>query len=130
MQRVVDRYVTVGRYQAHLRRTIRAYRARRDALHSAVHEFLPSATVAPSHGGLFAWLRLSDAVSTQALVSYALDEGVDFAAGHRFFANPTDGEHFLRLNFATRTPEEISEGARRLGIALKRANREALAEHP
>ena len=130
MQRVVDRYVTVGRYQAHLRRTIRAYRARRDALHAAVHEFLPSATVAPSHGGLFAWLRLSDAVSTQALVSYALDEGVDFAAGHRFFANPTDGEHFLRLNFATRTPEEISEGARRLGIALKRANREALAEHP
>ncbi len=90
----------------------------------------PGATVAPSHGGLFAWLRLSGPVSTQTLVSYALDEGVDFAPGHRFFANPTDGEHFLRLNFATRTPEEISEGARRLGIALKRANREALAEHP
>ena len=122
MQRVVDRYVTVGRYQAHLRRTIRAYRARRDALHSSVHEFLPSATVAPSHGGLFAWLRLTSEVSTQKLLPDALDEGVDFAPGQRFFANPTDGDHFLRLNFATRTPDEITQGMRRLGTALQRAN--------
>ena len=91
-------------------------------MHAAVHEFLPGATVAPSHGGLFAWLRLPGAVSTQTLFPYALDEGVDFAPGHRFFANPTDGEHFLRLNFATRTPDEISQGTRRLGIALHRAN--------
>jgi GntR family transcriptional regulator / MocR family aminotransferase len=125
MQRVVDRYVTVGRYQAHLRRTTRAYRARRDALHTAAREFLPSATVASSHGGLFAWLRLSGPVSTQTLLPYALDEGVDFAPGHRFFANPTDCDHFLRLNFATRTPDEISQGTRRLGIALRRANSES-----
>jgi GntR family transcriptional regulator/MocR family aminotransferase len=122
MQRVVDRYVTVGRYQAHLRRTIRAYRARRAAMHSAAHEFLPGATVAPSHGGLFAWLRLPGAVSTETLVSYGLDEGVAFAPGLGFFANPTDGEHYLRLNFATRAPDEISQGMRRLGIALQRAS--------
>ena len=122
MQRIVDRYVTVGRYQAHLRRTTRAYRARRDALRAAVHEFLPGTTVAPSHGGLFAWLRLSGSVSTQTLVSYALDEGVDFAPGNRFFADPTDGDHFLRLNFATRTPDEISQGTRRLAVAVHRAN--------
>jgi DNA-binding transcriptional MocR family regulator len=64
-------------------------------------------------------------VSTQTLVSYALDEGVDFAPGHRFFANPTDGEYFLRLNFATRTPDEIGQGMRRLGIALNRALNDA-----
>jgi DNA-binding transcriptional MocR family regulator len=121
MQRVIDRYVTVGRYQTHLRRTTRAYRARRDAMHNAVREFLPSATVAPSHGGLFTWLHLPGPVSTKTLVSHALDEGVDFAPGHRFFANPTDGEHFLRLNFATRTPDEILQGIQRLGLAVDRA---------
>ncbi|HEX4984312.1 MAG TPA: PLP-dependent aminotransferase family protein, partial [Ilumatobacteraceae bacterium] len=124
-QRIVDRYVTVGRYQAHLRRTTRAYRDRRDALHAAVQEFIPGATIAPSHGGLFAWLRPSGSVSTQTLLSFALDEGVDFAPGNRFFVNPTDGDHFLRLNFATRTPDEISQGIRRLGIAVHRANRDA-----
>ena len=124
MQRVVDRYVTVGRYQAHLRRTIRAYRARRDAMRAAVREHLPGAMVAPSHGGLFAWLRMPDPVSTETLVADALGEGVAFAPGHRFFANPTDGDRFLRLNFATRTPDEINEGTRRLGIALQRANTE------
>jgi GntR family transcriptional regulator / MocR family aminotransferase len=126
MQRVVDRYVSVGRYQAHLRRTIRAYRSRRDTVLTAAHEFLPNATVAPVHGGLFAWLRLHEPVSTQTLRSYALDEGVDFAPGQRFFTNATDGNHFLRLNFATTTPDEISQGMRRLGVALRRASR----EHP
>ena len=68
MQRVIDRYVTVGRYQSHLRRTTRVYRARRDALSAAVREFLPGATVAPSHGGLFAWVRVPGGVSTQTLL--------------------------------------------------------------
>ncbi|HWM22246.1 MAG TPA: PLP-dependent aminotransferase family protein, partial [Ilumatobacteraceae bacterium] len=129
MQRVVDRYVTVGRYQAHLRRTTRAYRARRDAMHTAVREFLPGTSVAPSHGGLFAWLRLPGPVSAETLVSYALDEGVAFAPGHRFFAIPTDGERFLRLNFATRTPDEIIQGTRRLATAMQRANREGRIGH-
>jgi 2-aminoadipate transaminase len=64
-------------------------------------------------------------MSTETLVAHALDEGVAFAPGHRFFPNPTDGEHYLRLNFATRTPDEIEQGMRRLGIALQRASNES-----
>lgn len=60
----------------------------------------------------------------QTLRSYALDEGVDFAPGQRFFTNATDGNQFLRLNFATTTPDEISQGMRRLGVALRRASHE------
>ena len=41
MQLVVDRFVTLGRYQAHLRRTTRLYRQRRDAMLAALGEHLP-----------------------------------------------------------------------------------------
>lgn len=119
-QRVLDRYVTVGRYQAHLRRTTRHYRRRRDALAVALRDLLPEVAATSPRGGLFTWLTLPDGVSARALLAAARREGVDFAPGGRFFAAPADGDRFARLNFATLTPEEIGVGVRRLRAALDR----------
>lgn len=120
MQRALERYVTLGRYQAHLRRSIRLYRARRDAMLAALRRYLPGATVAPPQGGLFVWLKLPAGVSSLDLLPLALEEGVEFAPGTRFFADPAEGEPYLRLNFAARSPAEIDLGVRRLGAALQR----------
>lgn len=121
MQRALDRYVTVGRYQAHLRRSTRIYRQRRDALLAALRRFLPKeVSLTPPQGGLFVWLRLPEGMSSSSLLPLALEHGVEFAPGGRFFANPADGEPFVRLNFATRTPEEITEGIQRLAGAIER----------
>ncbi len=120
MQRVLDRYVTVGRYQAHLRRTTRVYRQRRDLLLAAMRERLPEVTVSPPEGGLFAWLTLPEQVSSRTLLRHALLERVVFAPGARFFADPADGDHFVRLNFAAVAPEEITRGIGRLRAALDR----------
>ena len=119
LQRVVDRYVTVGRYQAQLRRSTRYCRARRDALVAAVRRELPDATLATPRGGLFAWLELPDGVDTTSLLPSARARGVEYAAGARFFADPSDGVRYARLNFATRTPEEIDEGIARLAAAME-----------
>ncbi len=123
MQRVLDRYVTVGRYQAHVRRATRLYRKRRDAMLAALSELVPDVEVSPPHGGLFAWVRLPEPVSARALLPIALEEGVEFAPGDQFFAAPADGERFLRLNFASQTPEDIGRGIRRLAAALDRGQK-------
>lgn len=121
VQRALDLYVTVGRYQAHLRRSCRAYRKRRDAMLAAVNQHLPAGVhLDPPQGGLFLWLRLPENLSSLRLLPLALEEGVEFAPGSRFFPIPAEGERYLRLNFATRTPEDIEEGMRRLGTALQR----------
>jgi GntR family transcriptional regulator/MocR family aminotransferase len=120
MQRVLDLYVTVGRYQAHLRRSIRRYRSRRDAMLAAVRRYLPGVSVIPAQGGLFLWLKLPEGVTCTALLPLALETGVEFAPGTRFFPEPCEGEGFIRLNFASRTEAEIEEGMRRLGKALQR----------
>ncbi|HRQ38476.1 MAG TPA: PLP-dependent aminotransferase family protein [Chloroflexota bacterium] len=120
MQRALDRYVTVGRYQAHLRRSCRLYRQRRDAMLNAIARHLPAdVQVTPPQGGLFIWLRLPDGVSSLQLLPHARAEGVEFAPGTRFFPDFAEGELYLRLNFATQTPEAIDEGIRRLGAAIK-----------
>ena len=121
MQRTLDLFVTVGRYQAHLRRSCRAYRQRRDAMLAAIQRYLPADVhVNPPQGGLFIWLRLGANLSSHQLLPLALEEGVEFAPGGRFFPNPADGARYLRLNFATQPPQAIDQGIQRLGLALQR----------
>jgi GntR family transcriptional regulator/MocR family aminotransferase len=124
MQRALEAYVNVGRYQAHVRRSCRLYRQRRDAMLAAIKRHLPAEVqVTPPHGGLFIWLRLPDGFSCLDLLPVAAEAGVEYAPGARFFPNPADGEPYLRLNFATQTPAEIEEGIQRLASALRRLSR-------
>lgn len=120
MQRVLHRYVTVGRYQAHLRRTTRHYRRRRDVLMAALRDQLPQVSAPTPAGGLFAWLTLPDGVSAAVLHEHARAVGVEVAPGGWFFADPAAGDRHLRLNFVVLTPDEIVEGVRRLATALDR----------
>jgi GntR family transcriptional regulator/MocR family aminotransferase len=121
MQRTLDLFVTVGSYQAHLRRSCRAYRQRRDAMLAAIQRHLPAdVQVNPPQGGLFIWLCLPANLSSQRLLPLALEAGVEFAPGGRFFPDPADGARYLRLNFATQAPEAIDQGIQRLGQAIQR----------
>jgi GntR family transcriptional regulator/MocR family aminotransferase len=120
-QRALEVYVTVGRYQAHVRRSCQVYRRRRDAIIKAIGRELPAgAQVVSPQGGLFVWLRLPEGASAVRLLPLAAEEGVAYAPGPRFFPQPAEGERYLRLNFATQTPEDIDEGIRRLARALQR----------
>ena len=93
---------------------------------TAVKHYLPDgAQVNPPQGGLFIWLRLPQNQSSIELLPLALAAGVEFAPGWRFFPNPADGESYLRLNFATQTPEEIEQGIQRLGVALDKTQKQA-----
>ena len=121
IQRGLDEYVTVGRYQAHVRRSCRVYRQRRDAMLASIHRHLPpDVHVTPPQGGLFIWMRLPENVSALELLPRAAAQGVEFAPGNLFFVDPSEGERYLRLNFATQTPDDIEQGIQRLGVALRR----------
>ncbi len=116
IQHTLNEYVSVGRYQTHLRRSIRLYRKRRDAMMTAITHHLPPDVQAISpQGGLFVWLRLPDSLSASALLPLAAQVGVAYAPGDWFFPNPEEGRSYLRMNFAVQAPERIDEGIRRLG---------------
>jgi GntR family transcriptional regulator / MocR family aminotransferase len=121
LQRSIEAYVTVGRYQAHLRCSCQIYRKRRDAMLQAIERHLPADTqLLPPKGGLFIWLRLPDGISSHNLFPIACQEGVTFSAGGKFFINEIDGEPYLRINFAAVQLEKIDEGIKRLRNAIQR----------
>jgi len=120
-QRALEAYVTVGRYQAFLRRSCQRYRQRRDRMVQAIQRYLPGEThFTPPLGGLFLWARLPDKVNSEALLPLACQHGMAFMPGTRFFVEPGEGQAYIRLNFACQTPERIEQGIRRLGDALKK----------
>jgi GntR family transcriptional regulator / MocR family aminotransferase len=121
IQRALEVYVTVGRYQSYLRRSCQLFRKRRDAMLSAIERYLPAEVkIDPPQGGLFIWLQLPEHLSSEKLLPLAWEEGIDFSPGGGFFSDRTDGRNWLRLNFVAQAPDQIEEGIRRLGRAMKR----------
>lgn len=120
IQRALEAYVTVGRYQAHLRRSCQAFRKRRDAMLAAIKRYLPGEVqFDPPQGGLFLWVKLPDGMSADDLLPVARREGVTFVPGSRFFPHGMEGREWMRLNFVVHAPQEIEEGVKRLGRALE-----------
>jgi len=131
IQRALETYISVGRYQAHLRKVCRLYRQRRDTILDTLQKHLPPecSWVSPQ-GGLFIWLRLPFNIIAEDFYRTALKHKVAFFPGSVLF--PEGGRHpFIRLNFATKPSEQIEEGIARLGRALKEyvATRNTVEKH-
>jgi GntR family transcriptional regulator / MocR family aminotransferase len=121
IQRALEDYVTVGRYQAHLRRSSGIFHKRRNAMLVAIERHLPiEIQIDPPQGGLFLWMKLPQNLSADALLPLAISEGVDFMPGSSFFLDEADGLNWLRLNFVVHNEEKIEDGIKRLGWAVKR----------
>lgn len=103
-----------GDFDAHGERLRAAYRERRDALVSALHEALPSGCsfVTPG-GGYFVWITLPPHLDADVLLARADGFQVSFIPGSRVTLDG-GGRSALRLSFALMKPAALQEGARRL----------------
>lgn len=118
LQRALDAYISVGKYQSHLRKVSRVYRRRCHAMIAALTRTMPAdVTWHKPQGGLFLWLLLPPQLDGAALLAPALAEGVAFVPGSVFFV---DKRPFpaLRLNFTGHEPPQIEKGIERLARAM------------
>jgi len=124
IQRALEDYVTVGRYQMHLRHSCHVFRKRRDVMLAALRQHLSEGiSLDPPQGGLFIWLKLPENLSADELLPVAIEQGVDFMPGSVFYPHSADGVNWLRLNFVVQPDEKIIEGMKRLGKAINRLSR-------
>jgi len=102
----------------HIAELVGIYGTRAAALADGLERHLgPELTFQRPDGGMFLWARLAGAATARSLLAAALDEGVAFVPGDAFYTGQPD-PHTLRLSYATATPEQLDEGARRLAAAL------------
>ena len=95
------------------------YRSRRDALLRALEEEMPpEATWSRPAGGLFVWATLPPYLDTTDLLALATDKHeVAFVPGRGAFLDGRGGNS-MRLNFSGVPEPMLTEGVRRLGVAV------------
>lgn len=116
---LVGELLADGRFSDHVRNLRRAYAQRAGALAAALREHVPELAFDEPRGGYFIWARLPG-VGAERLRGLAREAGADFAPGAAFSAGGGFSDH-LRLSFSRYAPEELTEGARRLGVGLRAA---------
>ncbi|MDG9718870.1 PLP-dependent aminotransferase family protein [Streptomyces sp. DH24] len=118
-QLAAARYLADNDLDAHVARVAAAYGARRDAMLAGLADALPEGSVWDRpEGGMFLWARLPDGHDTTALLPEVVRHDVAYVPGAPFYAGEPD-RATLRVCFVTQTPDEIAEGLRRLGEAMR-----------
>ncbi|BCJ36095.1 GntR family transcriptional regulator [Actinocatenispora thailandica] len=114
-QRTLAAFLTTGRYDAHLRRCQRIYRARRDSLVAAVREYLPAARITGIAAGLHAVLHLPGG-DEAALAAAAHRAGIQLRGLRHHGSTGTPGFVF---GYAHLTPDTITAGVAALAAAWR-----------
>jgi DNA-binding transcriptional MocR family regulator len=119
LQHALAEFLARGHLRAHVAATRREYRARRDALETALRAEMPDdVTWDRPARGLFLWLRLPEDVAADALHAEGLRRGVRVIPGS-LAGDSRGAAHGVRATYCREGRERLAEGARRLGAALR-----------
>ncbi len=125
-QHLVAELISSGAYRRHILELRAVYRRKRDLMLSAFEQCfsdVPGATWTVPAGGLYVWLTLPgiDTGPNGPLVQAAIDAGVLYVPGQFGHVPDETGRvpiNECRICFGVATPEEITEGVRRLHAAV------------
>jgi len=117
-QLIVSRYLSTHDWMGQIKKFRETYRERRDAMESALEQYMPpGCSWNRPDGGFYFWLTMPEGVDTKAMLPRAITARVAYASGTGFYADHL-GSRQLRLSFCYPTPERIREGVRRLANVL------------
>jgi 2-aminoadipate transaminase len=116
---VAAEFLTSGRLDENLTKSISLYKGKRDLLLSLLEMHMPEGvTWTHPEGGLFLFLTMPESFDAVKFYDVALDAGVAYVAGE-FFHPDRSGKNTMRLNFSFMSPERIREGILLLSKLLK-----------
>ncbi len=117
-QAIVGEFCRSGAIGESIEGVKRALRERRDAVAAGLAEHIgDEAKFVRPEGGYFLWVELGEDVDTTVLLAAAAERAVTFVAGSDFMLE--GGTNALRLAYSAVTPEQATEGTKRLGEALE-----------
>jgi DNA-binding transcriptional MocR family regulator len=119
LQHALAEFLSRGYMRAHMAKSVKEYRARRDALEAGLKASLPpEITWKHAPRGLFLWLPLPQGVSAEAVFEEARRLGALVIPGAMFRVSERE-EPGLRVCFCRETPARLTEGAKRLAQAIR-----------
>jgi 2-aminoadipate transaminase len=105
-----------GWLEEHRRSIVPIYGERADALADALTaEFGDRITFHRPHGGMFLWAEFPELVDTDRFAAHSIEAGVAFIPGQAFAVDQAP-RRTARFSFATLSPTQLADAARRLAL--------------
>jgi len=119
IQRTVAYYLSLGHYDALVRRMSKTYYERRQVMDEALNRHGLMIAGQGTYGGSSVWLRTPDRINTADLAQRLLAESVLVEPGAPFFADPSPPRNYLRLAYSSIPSTRIPEGIRLIAEAIQ-----------
>lgn len=119
IQRAFSLFLSLGHYDALLRRLCGVYRDRGSALSKALGRHMPQARFVPISGGASCWVVGPAELDASALARDAELKGVLIEPGEIFFASEATGRNTFRLGYSSIPIERIEPGIRVLADVMR-----------
>lgn len=122
VQRTAAYFLSLGHFDAQIRRMSKALHDRRDAMREAIaHRGLDYAGPADASGSAF-WMRAPSHIDTEKLARGLRNDSVLIEPGHAFFgAADQAAHHYYRLGFSSIPVERIAPGLQHVAKAIELA---------
>ncbi len=117
VQRTAAYFMSLGHYDALIKRTARALSARRQVMNDAIKAH-GLQIAGEGQGGSSLWMRAPAGTDTSALTEVLRDDGVLIEPGSAFFPEPDKPTEFYRLAYSSIQKERIPDGIALIARAL------------
>lgn len=119
IQRTVAYYLSLGHYDALVRRTSKAYSERRKVMTAALAKESIPIMGEGAYGGSSVWVAAPAHVDTTLLAAHLRPKGVLIEPGGPFFAGAAPAQNYFRLAYSSIPSKRIPEGVALIGQALQ-----------
>ncbi len=116
-QTVVTEYLSAADWKGQIDTFRGVYRERRDAMLTALTDYLPDLRWTEPTGGFYVRLTVPENIDSKSMLPRAVKELVAYTPGTAFYADG-QGRNKIRLSFCYPTPDFIREGVRRLSTVI------------
>ena len=122
IQRTASYFLSLGHYDALIRRTGNALHERRIVMEKAIADHGLTIAGRGAYGGSSFWMRAPEGVNTDDLARRLQARSVLIEPGHGFFAGRTRPANFYRLAYSSIPASRIADGVRLIAEELQSAS--------
>ncbi|MBV7394355.1 PLP-dependent aminotransferase family protein [Mameliella sediminis] len=119
VQRTAAQFLSLGHYDALIRRIGKALAARRRVMEDAVAQHGLRVAGRGAHGGSSLWMKAPEGVDAAELAEALRAQSVLIEPGVAFFSGSDAPRNFYRLGYSSIPSERIGEGIARISSGLK-----------
>jgi len=112
IQRTAAYFLSLGHYDALIKRTARQFQTRRTLMQDAITEFGLTIAGTPPKGGSSFWMQAPKHINTVELARKLEPHGVLIEPARSFFSGNAIPNHFYRLAFSSISDGRIRDGIR------------------